>query len=168
MILSAKPGVPPIDAEWIIHTDGATLGKSPSAVGSAALTVWVNGMVYHAETHQKIRTSNNEIEFFALLRALMWCDKHYIDNIDIYTDSMLLQQWSEGIAKLKNKDIRRLGDDCYAFRNRIDFRVHWVPREEEKQQFTDYISKLGLLSDVRMATLQQHKLLIGAYYENPN
>lgn len=168
MILSSKPGVPPIDAKWIIHTDGATLGKSPSAVGSAALTVWVNGMVYHAETHQKIKTSNNEIEFFALLRALMWCDAHYISDIDIYTDSMLLQQWGQGIAKLKNKAIRRLGDDCYAFRSRIDYRVHWVPREEEKQQFTDYISKLGLLSDVRMATVQQHKVLIGAYYENPN
>jgi ribonuclease HI len=165
MILSSKPARPPIDAVWKIHIDGATYGSNPSSVGSAGLTVWVSELLYHAETHQKILSTNNQAEFFALMKALRWANEHDMQRVDIYTDSDLVCKWASGSSTLRDPQMLRLAAACQHYRQYVDFKVYWVPRSDEKQAFTDYIAKLGLDSPIKMVTAAHHKLLISAYYE---
>jgi ribonuclease HI len=165
MIITSKPSRPPIDAAWKIHIDGATFGSNPSAIGSAGLTVWVNGLLYHAETHQKIMSTNNQAEFFALLRALRWARDHDMQHVDIYTDSDLVTKWANGKADLQNAQMLRLAAGCHHFRQYIDFSVFWVPRGDEHQSFTDYVAKLGLVNPIKAVTDSHHKLLLSAYYD---
>lgn len=165
MIISSKPARPPIGATWKIHIDGATFGSNPSAIGSAGLTVWVNNLLYHAETHQKIGSTNNQAEFFALYRALRWARNHDMQSVDIYTDSDLVTKWASGKSVLKDPQMLRLAAACHHFRQYLSFSVYWVPRNDEHQAFTDYVAKLGLDSAFEMKTAKQHKLLLGSYYE---
>ena len=163
MILSAKPAIIPVGARWKIHTDGALLGPNPAAVGSGGFTVWVNDLLYHAETRQKIGATNNQCEFFAVYCALDWCQAHYLHDIDIYTDSKLVLNWSNGVSLLKDQAIVQLAKDCDSFRSRVAFRVHWVKRTDRYQALTDFIAKSGLISPVKYSSVAQHRQLLGAY-----
>lgn len=165
MIISSKPLPPPRNSNWEIHIDGATLGANPSAVGSAGLTVWVNGLLYYACTYQKIVATNNSVEFFALLKALKWAREHDMQKVSIFTDSDIVAKWAQGVAQLKDPQMLRLAAGCHHFRQYLSFNVTWVSRQDEKQAFTDYVSKLGLAEECEFKTQSQHKLLLGAYYE---
>ena len=165
MIISSKPCKPPLDAKWIIHIDGATLTTNPSSIGAGGFTVWVNGLLYHAEACTQIGSSNNRAEFFALLKALKWAHCHWMHDVDIRSDSDILVKWANGGAQLKDERLLRLAAGCNHYRQFFSYDVTWVSRTDERQAFTDYIAKLGLVNDVVFNTAKQHKYLIGAYYE---
>jgi ribonuclease HI len=165
MIISSKPHPPAKGSTWEFHVDGATLGSNPSEIGSAAITVWVNGLLYHAETFQQINTTNNRIEFVALFHALKWAHNHFMKEVTVYTDSDIVAKWARGEANIKDDDLLRIIAGITHYKHFLSFSVIWVPRSQEKQAFTDYVSKLGLTHEMSFKTRKDHKLLIGAYYE---
>lgn len=164
MIISSKPTRPPVDSTWVIHTDGATYGENPSMIGSGGFTVWVNNCLYHAESAQQIDSTNNRAEFFALIRALRWAREHDMTHADIFTDSDLVVKAMSGVAKLRDPSIVRLAGGCKSFLPFMTINVGWVSREDEKQQFTDYVAKLGLDSPIKFQTKAHHDLVIGSFY----
>ena len=165
MIISSKPQRPAPDSTWVIHTDGATYGSNPSMVGSGGFTVWCNGLFYHGETHQQMDTTNNQIEFFALLRALSWAHKRDFKHIEVRCDSDLVVKAMADEAKLKHPDILRLAGGCKSFLAFHTINVEWVSREDEKQRFTDFVAKLGLDSEVVINTRALHEITIEAFYK---
>ena len=94
-----------------VYTDGACSGngKEGAIGGWAFCVVGENDELIHSESGAEVNTTNNRMEFTAMLRALQWTEKNLNNNfIEYYTDSALLYntltQWIEG---WKNNDWKR-------------------------------------------------------------
>ena len=86
-----------------VYTDGACSGngKEGAIGGWAFCIIGENDELIYSETGAEVNTTNNRMEFTAMLRALQWTEKNLNDNfIEYYTDSALLYntltQWIEG------------------------------------------------------------------------
>ena len=86
-----------------VYTDGACSGngKEGAIGGWAFCVIGENDELIHGESGAEVNTTNNRMEFTAMLRALQWTEKKLNDNfIEYYTDSALLYntltQWIEG------------------------------------------------------------------------
>ena len=94
-----------------VYTDGACSGngKEGAIGGWAFCVIGENDELIYGESGAEVNTTNNRMEFTAMLRALQWTEKNLNDNfIEYYTDSALLYntltQWIEG---WKNNDWKR-------------------------------------------------------------
>ena len=94
-----------------VYTDGACSGngKEGAIGGWAFCVIGENDELIYGETGAEVNTTNNRMEFTAMLRALQWTEKNLNNNfIEYYTDSALLYntltQWIEG---WKNNDWKR-------------------------------------------------------------
>ena len=94
-----------------VYTDGACSGngKEGAIGGWAFCVVGENDELIYGESSAEVNTTNNRMEFTAMLRALQWTEKNLNNNfIEYYTDSALLYntltQWIEG---WKNNDWKR-------------------------------------------------------------
>lgn len=104
-----------------VYTDGACSGngKEGAIGGWAFCVIGENDELIHGESGAEVNTTNNRMEFTAMLRALQWVEKNLNNNfIEYYTDSALLYntltQWIEGwknngwkrkTGKIKNLDL---------------------------------------------------------------
>ena len=86
-----------------VYTDGACSGngKEGAIGGWAFCVIGENDELIYSETGAEVNTTNNRMEFTAMLRALQWTEKNLSNNfIEYYTDSALLYntltQWIEG------------------------------------------------------------------------
>ena len=86
-----------------VYTDGACSGngKEGAVGGWAFCVIGENNELIYSETGAEVNTTNNRMEFTAMLRALQWTEKNLNNNfIEYYTDSALLYntltQWIEG------------------------------------------------------------------------
>ena len=86
-----------------VYTDGACSGngKEGAIGGWAFCVIGENDELIHGESGAEVNTTNNRMEFTAMLRALQWVEKNLNNNfIEYYTDSALLYntltQWIEG------------------------------------------------------------------------
>ena len=94
-----------------VYTDGACSGngKEGAIGGWAFCVIGENDELIYSESGAEVNTTNNRMEFTAMLRALQWVEKNLNNNfIEYYTDSALLYntltQWIEG---WKNNDWKR-------------------------------------------------------------
>ena len=94
-----------------VYTDGACSGngKEGAIGGWAFCVIGENDELIYGESGAEVNTTNNRMEFTAMLRALQWTEKNLNNNfIEYYTDSALLYntltQWIEG---WKNNDWKR-------------------------------------------------------------
>lgn len=169
-ITSHRNTRPSLEAEWVLHIDGATLGSNPSSVGGAGLTVWADSKLYYAQHCAMVGSStNNSAEFFALVHALGWAQKSAHLTPLIRTDSDIVYRWADGQSTLNDPRLLLLAQQCRDFRLFLDYKVEWVGRDSSpQQQLTDYIAKLGCGGDGKYQTLESHKALIHSYYRrNP-
>ena len=86
-----------------VYTDGACSGngKEGAIGGWAFCVIGENDELIYSESGAEVNTTNNRMEFTAMLRALQWTEKNLNNNfIEYYTDSALLYntltQWIEG------------------------------------------------------------------------
>ena len=86
-----------------VYTDGACSGngKEGAIGGWAFCVIGENDELIYGESGAEVNTTNNRMEFTAMLRALQWAEKNLNNNfIEYYTDSALLYntltQWIEG------------------------------------------------------------------------
>ena len=86
-----------------VYTDGACSGngKEGAIGGWAFCVIGENDELIYGESGAEVNTTNNRMEFTAMLRALQWTEKNLNNNfIEYYTDSALLYntltQWIEG------------------------------------------------------------------------
>ena len=86
-----------------VYTDGACSGngKEGAIGGWAFCVIGENDELIYGESGAEVNTTNNRMEFTAMLRALQGAEKNLNNNfIEYYTDSALLYntltQWIEG------------------------------------------------------------------------
>lgn len=134
-----------------IYTDGACSGngKDNAIGGWAFCVVGDNEELIHGESGAEANTTNNRMEFTAMLKALQWADANIDHNwVEYYTDSMLLYNtltqwihsweshgWVRKTGEIKNLDLVK---QLYPYANRqfIHVRGHngnkwneWCDRE---------------------------------------
>ena len=120
-----------------VYTDGACScnGKEGAIGGWAFCVIGENDELIHGESGAEVNTTNNRMEFTAMLRALQWVEKNLNNNfIEYYTDSALLYntltQWIEGwknngwkrkTGEIKNLDLVK---QLYKYSNKNFNHVH--------------------------------------------
>ena len=165
---SARPLSVTNAGEWEMYVDGATFATNPSSLGSLGFTVWYNGKLFFAFHSTLIgEVTGNLAEFAGLYRALLWASQHCIGNLTIYSDSDGLVTWFNGGSNLRNAKVKKLADSINRIRHSVDATLLWVSRDNERQQFTDFISKLGIYNEAGYSTYDAHTALL-AYYNNHN
>ena len=94
-----------------VYTDGACSGngKEGAIGGWAFCVIGENDELIYSESGAEVNTTNNRMEFTAMLRALQWAEKNLNNNfIEYYTDSALLYNTlTQGIEGWKNNGWKR-------------------------------------------------------------
>jgi ribonuclease HI len=67
-----------------VYTDGACRRNGDGAWAFVAVS---HGKEIHAESGKQFGTTNNRMELYAILMALVWISKRPVDNVIIVTDS---------------------------------------------------------------------------------
>ena len=141
-----------------VYTDGACSGngKEGAIGGWAFCVIGENDELIHSETGAEVNTTNNRMEFTAMLRALQWTEKKLNNNfIEYYTDSALLYntltQWIEGwknngwkrkTGEIKNLDlVKQLYE--YSNKNFNHVRGHNGDKDENSK-WNEYVDKLAV------------------------
>ena len=104
-----------------VYTDGACSGngKEGAIGGWAFCVIGENDELIYGESGAEVNTTNNRMEFTAMLRALQWTEKNLNNNfIEYYTDSALLYNtltqwiggwknngWKRKTGEIKNLDL---------------------------------------------------------------
>ena len=102
-----------------VYTDGACSGngKEGAIGGWAFCVIGENDELIYGESGAEVNTTNNRMEFTAMLRALQWTEKNLNNNfIEYYTDSALLyntltqwiEVWKNNGWKRKTGEIKNL------------------------------------------------------------
>ena len=141
-----------------VYTDGACSGngKEGAIGGWAFCVIGENDELIHSETGAEVNTTNNRMEFTAMLRALQWTEKNLSNYfIEYYTDSALLYntltQWIEGwknngwkrkTGEIKNLDlVKQLYK--YSNKNFNHVRGHHGDKDENSK-WNEYVDKLAV------------------------
>ena len=136
-----------------VYTDGACSGngKEGAVGGWAFCVIGENDELIYGESGAEVNTTNNRMEFTAMLRALQWAEKNLNNNfIEYYTDSALLYntltQWIEGwknngwkrkTGEIKNLDLVK---QLYKYSNKNFNHV----RGHHGDQWNEYVDKLAV------------------------
>ena len=141
-----------------VYTDGACSGngKEGAIGGWAFCVVGENDELIYGESGAEVNTTNNRMEFTAMLRALQWAEKNLNNNfIEYYTDSVLLYntltQWIKGwknngwkrkTGEIKNLDlVKQLYK--YSNKNFNHVRGHHG-NKDENSKWNEYVDKLAV------------------------
>ena len=141
-----------------VYTDGACSGngKEGAIGGWAFCVIGENDKLIYSESGAEVNTTNNRMEFTAMLRALQWTEKNLNNNfIEYYTDSALLYntltQWIEGwknngwkrkTGEIKNLDlVKQLYE--YSNKNFNHVRGHHGDKDENSK-WNEYVDKLAV------------------------
>lgn len=120
-----------------IFTDGGSKGNpGPSSIG---MVFYLNGKkVFHH--HESIgMATNNDAEYTALIRALEFIIKDYIqkglEKIEFYSDSSLMVNQVNGLFKVKNGKIKEYVLKIRILERQVEIPITYtyVPREQNKE-----------------------------------
>ena len=139
-----------------VYTDGSGNGKEGAIGGWAFCVIGENDELIYGESGAEVNTTNNRMEFTAMLRALQWTEKNLNNNfIEYYTDSALLYntltQWIEGwknngwkrkTGEIKNLDLVK---QLYKYSNKNFNHVRGHNgNKDENSKWNEYVDKLAV------------------------
>lgn len=141
-----------------VYTDGACSGngKEGAIGGWAFCVIGENDELIYSESGAEVNTTNNRMEFTAMLHALQWTEKNLNNNfIEYYTDSALLYntltQWIEGwknnswkrkTGEIKNLDLVK---QLYKYSNKNFNHVRGHNgSKDENSKWNEYVDKLAV------------------------
>ena len=119
-------------AAYVARIDGGARGN-PGPAGWGVVIESPEGDVI-CELYGAIGSATNNVaEYNGLLSALGWCAERGAENVQIYSDSLLLVQQMLGNFKVKNDGLKRLHGQARLLASRVG-RVNYehVPRERNK------------------------------------
>ena len=167
MLQSQKPIPPPRDSVWEVYCDGATYRENPAGLGGWGFSFWVGEKLYHAAHGEcfghKGNITSNMAEFTAIHRALKWAHLRAFQELVVHTDSMFCYDQLTGRSRTLDEKLSRLVACIKHTEHFIGVEYKLIPRGEERQRFTDYLSKLGLTQDRQYNTLEAHLQLFRAF-----
>ena len=137
----------------LVYCDGAARGNpGPAAYGVAAFRkgeeISLNAFRAGEDSTvfklaEKIgKRTNNEAEYFGIIRALEKCAELGLTGVVLHSDSELVIRQLRGEYKVKNENLKPLFAQAQALAQRVRPVLVHVPRE--KNQIADYLANLAL------------------------
>ncbi len=112
----------------VLYTDGASRGNpGPAAFGIVLTDTY--GAVIEESGETLGRMTNNEAEYYALLRGLELAAKHRADEIEVRADSEFMVRQLNGIYRVKAGNIKPLYTKAIHSLARFKYKITHVPRE---------------------------------------
>ena len=140
MAHTSKTGFEGMKGRYLLNTDGGMKSdgsrSSGDEPGEAAI-----GVVLNDPNDRTVRTFKGPIgpetiqgaEYKALIKGLKLCIELGIDRIRAYVDNQLVVDQVNGLAKVKDEDLKLYHAKAMDLLNKFsDQRVYWVPRERNK------------------------------------
>lgn len=131
---------------WQIYVDGASSGN-PGNSGAGVVIFDENGAEVFRDSIFLGKMTNNMAEYEALVRALEKVREYDIQEIVVYTDSLLMANQVNGTYKINNNTLRQ-----YAIKikslicNFNRFTIQYIPREQNR--IADKLAKDGIKKGV--------------------
>ncbi|MFB6215098.1 MAG: ribonuclease HI family protein [Candidatus Bipolaricaulia bacterium] len=137
-------------SELKIYTDGASRGNP----GKAA---WGYVILDEGENHVTNqsgyigRSTNNQAEYFAVIRALQRAKELTREKVQLHSDSQLLVNQVTGAWKVKDNELRRLYSRVRSLVDQFkEVNFTYLPREDP------YIGEADRLCNLRLDEIQEY------------
>lgn len=127
---------------WRIYADGASSGN-PGDSGAGIVFIDPQGSEFFKDSFYLGKMTNNMAEYEGLLRALQKAKELNIQDLIVYTDSLLMASQINGTYKINNSVLRD-----YAMRVKLltrsfdSFTIQYIPREQNRA--ADKLAKEGI------------------------
>ena len=132
--------------QWHVYIDGASSGN-PGESGAGIMIFDEGGREILRESIYLGKMTNNMAEYEALIRALKKAKKFLIQNITVYTDSLLVANQVLGRYKVKNARLKQnLEEAKNIIRNFDRFIIQYIPRK--KKALADKLAKEAIKKGV--------------------
>ncbi len=141
------------EASVSVYCDGASRGNpGPAAYGVAAFRKGeeISLNAFRAGEDRTVfklaekigRRTNNEAEYYGIIRALEKCLELELTGVVLHSDSELVIRQLRGEYRVKNNNLRPLFEKASALAQRVRPVLVHIPRE--KNQIADYLANLAL------------------------
>jgi ribonuclease HI len=128
--------------EWHVYIDGASSGN-PGESGAGIFALNGSRMELFRESIYLGSMTNNMAEYEALIRALEKAAESHVNNLSVYTDSLLIANQVNGIYKVKNACLQGYAEKAKSIVSGFDaFTIKYIPREENA--IADKLAKKGV------------------------
>ena len=149
---------------WRLYTDGAL---NDNGFGVGFILVAPDNVEYSYALRPNFSSSNNDIEYEALLAGLRIATEMQVKDIHALVDSKLVANQVEGLCETKGKKMKNYREKVIELAGSFDrFRISHVPRAQNKK--TDALSKLAAVQfdDLSKEVLVEvpNERSIGNYY----
>lgn len=115
--------------EWHIYVDGASSGN-PGESGAGIVAFNENGDELYRESIYLGHMTNNMAEYEAFVRALKKAHQSSVENLYIYTDSLLVANQITGKYKIKSQELMKYAETAMTIIKYFNnFTLKYVPRE---------------------------------------
>jgi len=127
--------------EWHAYIDGASSGN-PGESG-AGVVIYAQDKMISKESLYLGSMTNNMAEYEALLYVLNKAIDYGIENLNVYTDSLLVANQVLGIYRVKNPTLQGyISKIKKIFDNFKHFSIKYIPRE--KNRIADRLAKMAI------------------------
>jgi len=118
--------------EWHIYIDGASLGN-PGNSGAGIFIRDACGTAIFRDSIPLGHMTNNRAEYEALLRALQKAQKYGVQNVFVYTDSLLITNQIHGNYKVRDSLLQEYVTEIKKIIKHFNhFEIQYIPREENR------------------------------------
>lgn len=127
--------------EWHAYIDGASSGN-PGESG-AGVVIYAQDKMINKESIYLGEMTNNMAEYEALLYVLNKAIDDGIENLNIYTDSLLVANQVLGIYRVKNPVLKGYISKIKKILDKFKhFSIKYIPRE--KNRIADNLAKMAI------------------------
>jgi ribonuclease HI len=128
--------------KWYIYVDGACSGN-PGEAGAGMVVLDHDKNEVCRESVYLGRMTNNMAEYEALLLALKKAEQALIEDLTVFTDSLLMASQVTGEYKVKNDRLKQYVEQALSITRAFKtFSLQYVPREMNK--LADKLAKDGV------------------------
>jgi len=130
------------EGRLIIYIDGASKGN-PGRAGAGVLIANEEGRKISEISRYLGHKTNNEAEYWALLLALREAERLEGENIQVFTDSELVERQMNGLYRVKDLNLQVLHKKVVQNLKRFSsFEIRSIPREGNKE--ADHLANLAI------------------------
>ncbi len=131
---------------WQIYVDGASSGN-PGNSGAGIVMFNEDGNEVFRDSVFLGKMTNNMAEYEALIWALEKARESGIQDIVVYTDSLLMANQVNGIYKINNNTLRQYVTKIKSLTCNFNrFKIQYIPREQNR--VADKLAKDGIKKGV--------------------
>ncbi|GKU99761.1 hypothetical protein SLEP1_g12559 [Rubroshorea leprosula] len=138
-ILTTAEEKAPEHPVWVLYVDGAA---NVEGLGSGAVLVGPGGFKSEHALRFKFQTTNNAVEYEALIYGLKLASELKVQSIQVFSDSQLVVGQVKGSCEIKDPQLGRYASVVNRFKSRFaSFQIDKIPRADNQR--ADELSKLA-------------------------